>query len=59
MECKSVESIRYRVGIRPQTAIIAAICNKSDMNLENIHIFLSSVHQKSFKKIEDLSKNYL
>ena len=57
VDCTSEVSARYRVGIRPQTVIIAAICKKADVNLEDMPISRSSVHRKRFKKIVDLGMN--
>ena len=45
VDCTAVVSARYRVGIRPQTSIVAAICNKAGVNLEDIILSRSTVHR--------------
>jgi len=45
-------SARYRVGIRPQSSLVAAICNKAGVNLEDIILSRRTVHRKRFQKIE-------
>ena len=52
VDCTAAVSSRYRVDIRPQTSIVAAICNKADVNLEDIILSRSTVHRKRFQKIE-------
>lgn len=54
VDCTAAVSARYRVGIRPQTSIVAAICNKAGVNLEDIPLSRATVHRKRFKKIEEL-----
>jgi len=41
-----------RSGIHPQTSLIAAICNKVSVDLDDIP--LSIYHRKRFKKIKNL-----
>ena len=41
------------VGIRPQTSLIAAICNKSGVDLDAISLSKTTVHRKRYKQIED------
>ena len=41
-----------RSGIHPQTSLIAAICNKASVDLDDIP--LSIYHRKRFKKIKNL-----
>ena len=52
VDCTAAVSARYRVGTRPQTSIVAAICNKAGVNLEDIILSRSTVHRKRFQKIE-------
>jgi hypothetical protein len=52
IDCTVAVSARYRVGIRPQTSLVAAICNKAGVNLEDIILSRSTVHRKRFQKIE-------
>ena len=52
VDCTAAVSAQYRVGTRPQTSIVAAICNKAGVNLEDIILSRSTVHRKRFQKIE-------
>ena len=54
VDCTAVVSARYRLGIRPQTSLVAAICNKAGVNLEEISLSRATVHRKRFKKIEEI-----
>ena len=54
VDCTAAVSARYRVGVRPQTSLIASICNKAGVNLDEIPVSRSTVHRKRFKKIEEL-----
>ena len=51
VDCTAAVSARYRLGIHPHTSLVAAICNKAGVNLEDIR---ATVHRKRFKKIEEL-----
>ena len=44
----------YNVGIRPQTSFIAAICNKSGVNLGDVALSRNTVHRKRYNKVEEL-----
>lgn len=57
VDCTAEVSARYRVGIRPQTSLVAAICNKAGVNVDDIPLSRSTVHRKRFKKIEALGDN--
>ncbi|XP_065679805.1 uncharacterized protein LOC136094125 [Hydra vulgaris] len=54
VDCTAAVSARFRVGIRPQTSLVAATCNKAGVNLDDINLSRSTVHRKRFKKIEIL-----
>lgn len=54
IECTSAIAARYNIGVRPQTAMIAAVCNKSGVDLEDLSVSRSTVHRKRYKKIEIL-----
>ena len=54
VDCTAAVSARYRLGIRPHTSLVAAICNKAGVNLEDITLSRATVHRKRFKKIEEL-----
>lgn len=45
---------RYRVGVRAQTQVLASICNKAGLNLDDLNISKSTVHRKRYKKVEEL-----
>jgi len=52
IECTTAADARYNVGIRPQTSIVAAICKKGGVNLDDINLSRSTVHRKRFEQIE-------
>ena len=54
VECTSAVAARYNVGIRPQTSFIAAVCNKSGVNLDDVALSRATVHRKRYKKVEEL-----
>ena len=54
LETTSEVAARYNVGIRPQTSLIAAICNKSGVDLDAISLSKTTVYRKRYKQIEDL-----
>ena len=54
VDCTAAVSARYRLGIRPHTSLVAAICNKAGVKLEDITLSRATVHRKRFKKIEEL-----
>lgn len=54
VDCTAEVSARYNVGIRPQTSLLAAICNKAGLNLDDVAISRTTVHRKRYKKIESL-----
>ena len=56
IECTSTVAARYRVGIRPQTSILAAICNKAGVNLDNIPISRTTVHRKRYEHIKEVEQ---
>ena len=54
IEATSAVSIRYRISVRPQTAIISAICNKAGVDLHEINLSRSTIHRKRYRIIENL-----
>ena len=38
IEATSALSVRYRIGVRPQTAIISSICNKAGVDLHEVYL---------------------
>jgi hypothetical protein len=54
VDCTAAVSSRYNLGIRPQTSLLAAICNRAGVELDNVPISKTTVHRKRYKKIEDL-----
>jgi hypothetical protein len=48
VDCTAAVSARYRLGIRPHTSLVAAICNKAGVNLEDITLSRATVHRKRF-----------
>jgi hypothetical protein len=58
VDCTAAISARYRLGIRPQTSLVAAICNKAGVDFEDISLSRATVHRKRFKKIEELGDKF-
>lgn len=56
VDCTATGSAHYRVGIRPQTSLIAAICYKAGVDLDDVTVSRSTVHRKRLKKIEELGE---
>jgi len=54
VDCTAAVSARYNAGIRPQTSLLAAICIKAGVNLDNVAISRTTVHSKRYKTIETL-----
>ncbi|XP_065681034.1 uncharacterized protein LOC101235214 isoform X1 [Hydra vulgaris] len=54
IKATSAVSVRYRIGVRPQTAIISAICNKAGVDLHEIYLSRSFLHRKRI--IENLGE---
>src|SRR6218665_3994683 len=52
IEATSTVPARFKVGIRPQTAILSAILNKSGVDLNEISISRTSVHRKRYQVLD-------
>src|SRR6218665_1303020 len=52
IEATSTVPARFKVGIRPQTAILSAILNKSGVDLNETSISRTSVHRKRFQVLD-------
>ena len=50
----SAVSVRYEIGVRPQAAIVSAICNKTGVDLHEINLSRSTLHRKRFRVVENL-----
>ena len=42
----SVVNVRHKIGIRPNAAMISAICNKAGVDLHEINLSLPTLHRK-------------
>lgn len=56
VEATSVVASRYRIGVRPHTAIIAEVIKASENkpDLDNFVVSRTTTHRKRFKTIENL-----
>ena len=54
IEATAAVSARFNIGVRPQTVLLASICNKSGLVLEDMAISRSTVYWKRYKTIETL-----
>src|SRR6218665_3181490 len=52
IETTSTVPARFKVGIRPQTAMLSAILNKSGVDLNETSISRTSVHRKRFQVLD-------
>lgn len=52
IEATSTVAARFKVGIRPQTAMLSAILNKSGVDLNETSISRTSVHRKRFQVLD-------
>src|SRR6218665_3695433 len=52
IEATSTVAARFKVGIRPQTAMLSAILNKSGVDLNETSISRASVHRKRFQVLD-------
>ena len=50
VDCTSAVSACYRVGIPPQTSLIAAICNKAGVNLDDIPLSRATYIEKGLRR---------
>ena len=44
-DCITEVSTRYNVGVQPQASLLAAICNKAGVDLDNVTIYKTTVHR--------------
>ena len=52
IEATATIAARFKVGIRPQTAMLSAILNKSGVDLNETSISRTSVHRKRFQVLD-------
>ena len=53
-DCITEVSTRYNVGVQPQASLLAAICNKAGVDLDNVAVFKTTIYRKRNKKMESL-----
>jgi len=54
VDCTSKVSIRHNVGVQPQASLLAAICNKAGVDLDNVAVYKTTIYRKRNKKMESL-----
>ena len=53
-DCITEVSTRYNVGVQPQASLLAAICNKAGVDLDNVAVYKTTIYRKRNKKMESL-----